>query len=290
MQWKYSAAPLQINANELMEEQMAKFCGKCGKELDRKTGKCPNCEVDEVKRLSMSKSKKVCRLFLKLLIYVMIVLFVVGGIIVLFTKFNIIKKQDLKDILGIKESRTIESVKVEETSEETTSESYEVSTKDADEYYKNNSRVISEINAQDSDKVSSEKDIKRNLDERGFNNYPITYEYSMDGQYSDSPEISDSSDEQHPMYTTYYVTENGDVWTIIEVNGTIIANPVFYNEQSQLPAQLIISETDSVVSYDSSKNKFYETVPNKLALIVKKVNKINAETLEKLTIEEIDRL
>ena len=74
------------------------------------------------------------------------------------------------------------------------------------------------------------------------------------------------------------------------MNGTIAANPVFYNEQSELPAQLIITETDSLVSYDSSKNKFYETVPINLALIVKKVDTINAETLEKLTIEEIDSL
>lgn len=315
---------------------MAKFCGKCGTELDIKTGKCPNCEADEIKkahsnennantvsendtdkvvlsrkeqkqqkkfdkkreksqkketkRLSMSKGKKACRLLLKLLIFMIIVGFFVAGIIALFIKFDIIKKQDIKDILGIKESRTIEAVKEEETSEEITSGSYEVPTKDADEYYKNNSQIISETNAKDSDKVSTEKDIRKNLDARGFHDSSITYEYSMDGQYLESSEISDSSAEKHPMYTTYYVTENGDLWTIMEVNGTIVANPVFYNEQSELPVQLIISETDSIVSYDSAKNKFYETIPNQLTLIVKKVDKINAKTLEKLTIEEIDSL
>lgn len=318
------------------DKNMAKFCGKCGSKLDEGTGKCPNCEAEEIKkahsnenkanipsenntdkvflskkeqkkqkkfdkkreklqkreakRLSMSKKKKAFRFFLKLLIFVMIISFFVAGIIAFFIKLNIIKKQDIKDILGIKESRTIETVKDEKITEEITSESYEVPTKNADEYYKNNSQIISEINIKDSDKVSSEKDIKRNFGERGFNNYPITYEYSMDGQYSDASEISDSSDEKHPMYTTYYVTENGDVWTIVEVNGTIVANPVFYNEQSELPVQLIISETESIVSYDSAKNKFYETIPNNLALLVKKVEKINNETLEKLTIEEIDSL
>lgn len=318
---------------------MAKFCGKCGGELDIKTGKCPNCDASEMentqnnetgennvntvsengtdkdpiskkeqkkqkkfnkkrekiqrkeeKKRSMSKARKVRRFFLKFFLFVIIIFFVVVSVIIMLTKFNIIKKRDIKDILGIKESRTIETVKEEETSEEGTTESYEVTTEDADEYYKNNSQIISEINANDSDKVSSEKDIKKSLEERGFNVFPITYEYSMDGQYSDSAEISDGSDEKHPMYTTYYVTENGDLWTINEVNGTIVANPVFYNEQSELPVQLIISETDSVVSYDSTKNKFYETIPNNLSLIVKKVDKINAETLEKLTIEEIDNL
>lgn len=315
---------------------MAKFCGKCGAELDSNTGKCPNCEAGEIikernkknngdikreetlnkknlskkekkkqkkfdkkreklqkkeaKKLSMSKSQKRRRLIMKVFLFVLAVVILVACIMAVFINLGIIKQEDIKDILGIKERRTIGAVQGDETSEETTLDSYEVPTKDADEYYKNNSQIISEINAKDSDKVSSEKNIKENLNKRGFSDYPITYEYSMEGDYSNSTEVSDSSDEKHPMYTTYYVTENGDVWTIIEVNGTIVANPVFYNEQSELPAQLIISETDSIVSYDSTKNKFYETIPNRLALIVKKVDKINAEVLEKLTIEEIDNL
>ena len=38
------------------------------------------------------------------------------------------------------------------------------------------------------------------------------------------------------------------------------------------------------------KNKFYINVPNADVLSVKKVDKINAETLENLTNKELDRL
>ena len=69
-----------------------------------------------------------------------------------------------------------------------------------------------------------------------------------------------------------------------------MANPVTYNLQSKLDAQVIISENESVVSYDSTTNMFYETIPDKSALIVKRLKQIDAESLGKLNNEGIDKL
>lgn len=169
-------------------------------------------------------------------------------------------------------------------------ESYKVTPRDADAYYENNSKVVSVIDIQDSSAVHTEAETYDNLSDRGFSEYSITSEYSMDGTYYPAIDISDSSSTKHPMYQTYYVTASGDIWTVFEINGVVMANPVSYNLQSDLDVQVIISETDTVTSYDSATNKYYVTIPNELALIVKTVNRIDAETLENLTIEGIDGL
>ena len=110
----------------------------------------------------------------------------------------------------------------------------------------------------------------------------------MTGDYSEATEISQGSSTKHPTYQTYYVSKNGDVWTIFMINGAIMANPVSYNIQSDLDAQVILSESNTVMSYDGTTNGFYETIPNKSSLIVKTVDRIDAETLENLTIGAID--
>ncbi len=128
------------------------------------------------------------------------------------------------------------------------------------------------------------------LNERGFVNYPILTEYSMDGEYNKTENISQSSSTKHPMYQTTYISNSGEIWTIILINDAIMANPVSYNMQSGQNVQVVLSEKDSVTSYDSAKNKFYETVPNESELIVKRIEKINVETLEKINVGAIDEL
>ena len=50
----------------------------------------------------------------------------------------------------------------------------------------------------------------------------------------------------------------------------------------------IRDRSNTVMSYDGTTNRFYETIPNKSSLIVKTVDRIDAETLENLTIGAID--
>lgn len=158
---------------------------------------------------------------------------------------------------------------------------------EADEYYWDNSEVVNVIDAQESNDVPTETEVIAILEERGFVDYPITYEYSIDGEYDEETEVLEGSTDKHPMYQTYYVAENGDVWTIFVINGAIFANPASFNLESELGAQLLFSETKELTSYDDETNKFYVTIPKESAAIVKVVEKIDAETLDKLTIEEI---
>ena len=160
----------------------------------------------------------------------------------------------------------------------------------ADEYYWNNSEVISVIDAKDSEDVPNETEVIDILNERGFNDYPITYMYSIDGEYNNETEVSNNSVDKHPMYQTYYIDENGNFWTIFIINGDIIANPISFNLESDLAAELLISESEELTSYDNLTNKFYVTIPKESTVIVKTVNEINAEALDKLTMEEISKL
>lgn len=157
----------------------------------------------------------------------------------------------------------------------------------ADEYYWDNSEVIKVIDAQESNDVPNETEVLSVLKERGFVDYPITYEYSIEGKYNDETEVLEGSSDRHPMYQTYYVTRNGDVWSIFVINGAVFANPASFNLESELEAQLLFAETKELTSYDDETNKFYVTIPKESAAIVKVVEKIDAETLDKLTIEEI---
>lgn len=169
-------------------------------------------------------------------------------------------------------------------------ERYHVDAPDADEYFENNSTVVSVVDAATSADVLTEKQVSSSLTELGFTDYPITSDYTMEGTYYQAAEISQGSGDKHPVYETYYVTNDDHVWTIFVINGKVMANPVSYNLQSGLGVQVIISETESVISYDGTTNQFYETVPNASELIVKVVDKIDAQTLETLTFEVIDGL
>ena len=169
-------------------------------------------------------------------------------------------------------------------------ESFPVEIVDADAYYEQNATVVSVVDANASEDVQTEKELLDDLTNRGFSEISVFTDYDMDGTFHEEIEIGDKPTDKHPKYMAYYVTENSEVWTLIWINGKIMANPVSYNLQSTLPAQLVISETESINGYDNHTGKFYETIPNDNALIVKVVDSIDKDLLERLTIEEIDKL
>lgn len=169
-------------------------------------------------------------------------------------------------------------------------ESVEIEIIDADEYYEQNATVISVVDANASEMIQTEKDVIDDLEKRGFSDISVFTTYDMDGSFHEESEIENSSSEKHPKYQAYYVTENEEVWTLIWINGKIMANPVSFNLQSTLHAQLVISETETINGYDNHTGKFYETIPHDSALIVKVVASIDKDLLDSLTIEEIDKL
>ena len=172
---------------------------------------------------------------------------------------------------------------------ENNSGDYSIEEVNAEEYFQEKSEIISKTAVKDSKTISNEKEALNNYSERGFSECAISTNYDMDGNFSVPVEVSGSS-EKHPYYEAIFVTANNEIWNVMEVNGTIIANPLSYNEQSKRSAPILISEGDTIVSYDNINNNFYETIPNENEVIVITVDHIDAETLEKLTVEEIDKL
>lgn len=306
---------------------MAKFCGKCGTKLDETTGLCPNCDTDKLKsaenqeesskndkesglesqvnKRKMKKQKKVAqkvakkskkvsgsleqkirRTVFKILLIFFLLVVLVGGTVGVLAYFNVIDNPIVLKFLDIVELKSMNY----NSSEDINYENYKLEPLDADEYFEQNSNVTEEINVNDSNEVLTEAEVVETLAERGFKDVFITTEYTIDGIYNDAYEISDASSVKHPIYETYYVTEKNEFWTIMVINGDVMAIPVSYNLQSTLGVQVVISESISVTSYDSSTNKFYKNVPNESVMTVKVVEKIDAETLENLTIEVIDAL
>lgn len=160
---------------------------------------------------------------------------------------------------------------------------------DIDAYYANNSTVISVISADESNVAYSEREAVDKMAELGLDQFEVMYSYSIDGLYYSEAKVASDSDDRRPMYETYYVDVNENVWTIYLINDRIMAYPVSYNLQSEAAVPVVLSEKESVVSYYYTANKFFETVPNETELIVVVAGNINKELLDKMTIEEIDK-
>lgn len=159
-------------------------------------------------------------------------------------------------------------------------------TSETNDYYRENSEEIIEIiKVEESQTIQSENDAIAFLHERGFTEHEITYDSTITGEYIEETEAKEGSTIKHPMYQTYFISSNGDVWTIFVVNGKIFANPASYNLESDLDAQVLISESNQLTSYDDEDNQFYVTIPKSSTVIVRTVSRIDASTLDNYTFE-----
>ena len=223
--------------------------------------------------------------------------------LVYLDKISIPSLNDIFISMGIKEPavRPPEAPKVDETPKEDVlvndnademilTDQYKVTPPDAEEYFNNNSTVLSVLNVEDVDEVFSESEVYDLLAERGLGEYEIVTDYYMDGEFEDDMEISRYSSDKHPIYQTYYMTPEDDWWSIFIINNAIYASPVSYNLQDVTNAPVTISETEEIISYDSTTNKYYINHPNQSVMTVKTVERIDSETLDRLTKEEIDKL
>mgnify|MGYP001010393991 CR=1 FL=1 len=145
-----------------------------------------------------------------------------------------------------------------------------------------------EIDAKDSKKLQSGKEVRKLLSERGFSDCILTAVYSLEGDLEPENEVTEKTSDKYPMYQAYYESANGNVWLIYSINSSLMAVPILNNIQPQGGAEMIVSESNTLISYDSVKNKFYETIPNSTEINVKTVDSITADVLNSLTIETQD--
>ncbi len=147
--------------------------------------------------------------------------------------------------------------------------------------------VIEEIDASTSENILTESEAIEFLAGKGFVDFPVMYEYSIDGTYNEETDADSDSDTKHPAYQTYYISANDELWTIHIIDGEIYANPVSFNVVSDLGVLLLVSASEILCSYDYETNKFYLSEPIDSELKMIKVDGIDAETLDNLTIEEL---
>lgn len=295
---------------------MAKFCSKCGMKLNEQTGKCPNCDEktkmdtassdsnisingnpkedqnikktngeQEVKKENKKKTRKI------VVITIIIVILLIGigvGIGVLMVHNE--KNANVPNNGEIQETQSATSTETTTTDEEVDlGSNYEVPEFDAEAYFRENTTLKSTFDVASSQYIHTESEAYDSFVERGFDGSQVMYEYTMDGTYLGENEISRSSSSKHPMYQVYYATTSGDIWMILEINGSFFATPITYNFSNAQNVPVILSETDTITSYDSSTNKFYVNIPNASQTVIKTVSKIDAETIEKLTSEEFNQ-
>ena len=158
----------------------------------------------------------------------------------------------------------------------------------AEEYYSANAEILSVTKVDDAEEILTSSEAISGFEERGFSLYEVTSFYEINGDMYSDGKIVGKTNEKHPCYQTYYMNSSDELWTLFIINNKVLANPVSFNMQSERNAQLIISEDESIVSYDSVTNSYYETIPDESELIVLKVDKIDSNTLDRYTITEID--
>lgn len=294
----------EINGNE-------KFCGHCGYVIEKPSQTKPDTKKEDEnapnffekkaiarqlkveakkekkkkfkaeKKEARKKHRKETHFTLKLIISVILSVSLMVGTIVVLTHFNIVNFSMISDIFTGESDKELDG---SENNSSNSGESYEVPTVDANDYFEKNSSIISKTKAEDSKTVKSEKDIKESFADRGFDS-SITFNYSMDGEYVEPQEVSEGN-EKHPEYETTNITNEGFYWTIYDINGCIMAYPNSYCFESG--KSVILSEKDTIMSYDSATNTFFETKPNGVVII--KVNRIDIETLNSFNEEKIEEM
>lgn len=153
-----------------------------------------------------------------------------------------------------------------------------------DKYFNENSKVIEVIPVSDADEIYTEEEVIQLLEERGFTDCEITTSYSFEGEYRGDAVISSSSSDKHPVYETYYLVGD-ELWVISVIEGNIMATPSSYNLAHVENTPVLISESEEIMSYDSSTNSYYRTIPDTKVLDVRVVERIDAKTLESLDLE-----
>ena len=156
----------------------------------------------------------------------------------------------------------------------------------SDEYYNKYYKIVSKIKANKSKKVMSVKEVKSFLDKRGFKDYELKVNYSIDGKFIYESDIEDEEDEKYPMYEIYYASTDS-LWTVYIVEDSIYAYPASYvlDNMYTIKKDILISETSDTVVYSSDDNTFYTIKPNKNLIDVRLVKTINASTLDKYSFE-----
>ncbi len=229
----------------------------------------------------------------KMIILISVVVFVIVSVsFILLDYFSIVNSplvDRLFDLLGVEKHQSQQGeIQMREWSNPDVPDEYVNDYIDAETYFEDNGEIVSVVSVDDSESVFAENEVISYLDNKGFGDLTIYANYSLSGDYYSEVSINDSSDEMHPSYEMYYVNSSNEIWSILVIDGTIMAYPVSYNYQySETVVPVIFSEIEEIVSYDSATNCFFRTIPDDDVMDVRVVDSIDSELLEQMTVEVI---
>ena len=159
---------------------------------------------------------------------------------------------------------------------------------DAADFYEDFGEIISAYSTS-SGSLLSEAGVIDAFAARGFTDVKIVSYFSLDGKYTGAVEVDPECVDSHPTYDGWYISNSGEYWQISYCNGFFMAAPLEYNlelEEGGIP--ILVSESDSVCSYDSSTNTFFVTKPREDVLRVICVDTLNSTALNTMTKEVLE--
>ena len=71
------------------------------------------------------------------------------------------------------------------------------------------------------------------------------------------------------------------------IESDVLADPLSFNAGSSLEVQVIVSESETITSYDMVTNRFFKTVPKDSAMLLRVVDEIDADVLNDMTEEAL---
>lgn len=133
----------------------------------------------------------------------------------------------------------------------------------------------------------TEAEAVREFAARGFEGVTVTACYDTDGTYTDNREVSADGKEKHPYYSAYYLTPEECLWTLFLMGDVFYAEPISFNAVQRHDGPIVLSETGKYVTYDGKENAFLTLEPKDDNLILKRVDRIDAATLDELDAWEV---
>ena len=137
--------------------------------------------------------------------------------------------------------------------------------------------------------VITEAEAYRAFAERGFTEQPITTSYDEHGAYMEEKEISKEGTGTHPCYMSVYQTDSKAYWVVILMGDSFYAEPVSYNAENTWDVPRTLSENGVIRNYDGDTQFFYALAPDPSALVIKRVDRIDAATLEEMDPDAIGK-
>lgn len=245
---------------------MDRFCGKCGSPVGS-ADRCPNCgwvmptdPAPKEKEKKKAKTKPKTKLILMIAAAVVLVALLVLGAVLLFGSSKAESREDPGETLA---------------------------RPDAEAYLSEYGDITDRVSAKRAPQLT-EAEAVRAFAARGFSDVTVTADYNTEGVWLDKQEISREGAEKHPYYEARYLTPDEIFWTVTLVGDTFYAVPTGYNLEYGWDVLHMVSETGSFRSYDSRTNMFYTISPQPSALVLKRVERIDAETLDGLRAWEVD--